>query len=746
LAAASLAVLSLFAVDAGGQTAGSPPKPGVESATPQEGQPAGRPALRAGQLVGSAVTLDGVLNDPIWTDVEAISNLITIEPQEGGVPVGKTTIKVLANPTEIVIGAHCQDPDPSGIVSFSKARDTELDDEDHVLFVIDTFLDGRSGYVFAVNPTGTRFDGLVSDQGTDVNSNWDGLWEARTSQDATGWSLEIRIPIKTLGFKRGLTTWGLNVERRIQRLQESSRWSGATQDYEIFQTSQAGLLTDLPAFDLGIGLSIRPAINAGVQRVSADAKSDFTGDPSLDITQKLGANLLGSVTVNTDFAETEIDARQTNLSRFELFFPEKRTFFLEGSDIFEFGLRLNEDGPLIPFFSRRIGLGEEGEEIPINAGGKVNGRVGNTNVGALVVNTRDYDAEVGGAATMGAVRVKQNIFAESSVGMIATFGDQLGRTGSWMTGADFTYQTSTFREDKNLFVSGWAMVNDRDDLTGNKRALGFGVDYPNDLVNLRLTTARIGEGFDPSLGFVPRNGVHVWDANAAYEPRPEWSLVRQMHHGVTMLLVNDLDQRWESYTLDFKPFDWLFESGDRIAFSYIREGDRPEEEFDVFESQEELVEVPAGSYEWKRYEVTGTLAEKRKVAGEITFGTGTFYGGDLDSIEGTLSLNHSLFKLEAGIERNHGVLPEGEFTQHLFSGRLELKFSPDVQFASFVQYDNESESFGSNTRLRWTFHPQGDLFVVYNHNLLRSLDELRGRRWTFDSNALIVKLQYAWRP
>jgi hypothetical protein len=710
-------------------------------------QPAGtapRPVLRATISPRVDVRLDGVLSEPEWETADAIDTLATVEPTEGGVPAGRTIVKILATATEMFIGIQCLDPDPAGIVSFSKARDAELSEEDHVLIVLDTFLDGRSGYVFAVNPSGTRFDGLVSAQGGDVNSNWDTVWAARAARDSTGWNAEIWIPIKSIGFKAELTSWGLNVERRVQRLQETSRWSGVSQDYEIFQTSRAGLLTNLPAFNHGLGLTIRPAVTAGVGRPGAGASRDYTRDVSLDLTQTLRTNLLGSLTVNTDFAETEVDARQTNLSRFEIVFPEKRAFFLEGADIFEFGMGL--DDVLIPFFSRRIGLSEEGIEIPVNAGGKLNGRIGQTNVGALIVNTRDGDLLDTGHATMGAARVKQNIFSESSVGLIATFGDQNGRSGSWMTGADFTYQTSRFRGDKNVAVSLWGLTNDRADLEGNRNAFGFGVDYPNDLVSMRMTSARIGDGFDPSIGFVSRLGVHLWDGEVAFDPRPGWSQVRQMFHGASYSLVNGLDRQWQSYEVEAKPVDWLLESGDRVEVNFSGEGDRPEEDFDVFEGEDNPVTVPAGSYEWKRYEMKVTTAEKRKLAALVKWESGGFYGGDLDTIEARLAVKRSTFGLELAAERNMGRLPGGEFTQYLYSGRADLKFSPDFQVSSFLQYDNESGSLGNNTRLRWTLSPFGDLFIVYNHNLQRSLTELARTRWDFESNALLVKLQYAWRP
>jgi hypothetical protein len=706
---------------------------------------AARPELRVTAPQRIDVQLDGVLSETVWETASAIEKLGTVEPEEGGTPAGHTIIKVLANSTEIFIGIHCMDPEPARIVSFSKARDAELEEEDHVLIVLDTFLDGRSGYVFAVNPSGTRFDGLVSGQGSDVNSNWDAIWAAKAARDATGWTAEIWIPMKSIRFKTGLTNWGFNVQRRVQRLQETSRWAGISQDLEIYQTSRAGLLTNLPAFHQGLGLTLRPGFTAGGGRPAADESRVYTRDPSFDLTQTFGTNLLGSLTVNTDFAETEVDARQTNLSRFELFFPEKRVFFLEGSDIFEFGMGL--DDVLIPFFSRRIGLSEDGGvEIPVNAGGKLNGRIGQTNVGALVVNTRDAEGLGLGQATMGAARVKQNIFAESSVGVIATFGDQLGRTGSWMTGADFTYQTSEFRGDKNLAFTLWGLANDREDLEGKKHAYGFGFDYPNDLLSARMNSTRIGEGFDPSIGFVPRLGVHVWDGEVGFDPRPPWSRVRQTFHGVSFTLVNDLQREWQTYEVEVKPVDWLLESGDRIEVNLSGEGDRPDEEFDVFENDEQVVLIPAGIYEWKRYEVKLTSAEKRRLAGSVKWESGGFYRGDLDTIEASFAIRQSTLGLEFIAERNRGTLPEGNFTQMLYSGRADLKFSPDFQVSSFVQYDNESNSLGTNTRLRWTFSPYGDIFVVYNHNLHRSLREVLRRRWDFESNALIVKLQYAWRP
>ncbi len=717
----------------------------AEAAAQQQNGNGARPALRVGAAAQNGITLDGVLSEPLWTTVDSISNLTTVEPEEGKVPTGRTVVRVLVTATDIIMGVRCYDPDPRAIVSFTKARDVELDAEDHVVIILDTFQDGRSGYVFAVNPDGARFDGLISAEGEDVNSNWDTPWEARAARDDRGWSTEIRIPIQSISYKKGLTSWGYNVERNIQRLQEISRWSGISLDVEIFQTGRAGLLTELPRLSAGRGLTIRPSVIGNLNREEAALPSEFTGDASLDVTQRLGTNLTASVTYNTDFAETEADARQPNLTRFDILFPEKRGFFLEGSDIFEFGLGL-DDANLLPFFTRRIGLlnPEEGdaEKIPILLGGKVNGRVGHTNLGALVVRTESLDSVP--AATMAVARIKQNVLEESSVGVIATAGDPLGQSGSWLAGADFTYRTSRFLGDKRLLVGVWGLRNERDGLTGNKNAYGFKIDYPADLVTFGLTSVTIGDGMQPSLGFAPRTDIRLWNVVAEYNPRPTWGLVRQMNHGASMMLFTDLAGEWETYEGTIKPFDWLLESGDRLGFEIQPQGDRPPDDFTIFETEADTVTIPAGSYSWTRFAVTGTLAEKRKVSGEFTYAFGRFYDGNLQTIEGTLALKPSpLFGVELGLERNRGDLPAGLFTQSLYSGRLEVKPSADFQVSSFLQYDNESRSFGTNTRLRWTFSSLGDLFVVYNHNLLRSLGTRE--RFGFESNQVLVKLVYALR-
>jgi hypothetical protein len=696
------------------------------------GQNENLPSLEMGRVTGS-IRIDGVLDEADWDRAPSIPDLVMIEPVEGGIPTGRTHVRVLAGPSSVYFGFICEDPDPAGIVSFTKARDAELDDEDHIKIVLDPFRDGRTGYVLAVNPGGARYDALVANRGEEDNPSWDGIWEAATSRSDQGWSVEIRVPILTLSYKKGLEEWAFNVERRIQRLLETNRWASPERDYEITQTSRAGFLVGVPEFDLGLGLGVRPAVVGGYERPEPGSAVDGNGEPSLDVQQRLGPNLLSSLTVNTDFAETEVDARQTNLTRFPLFFPEKRTFFLEGSDIFDFGLGLGED--VIPFFSRRIGL-VEGQEVPILAGGKLNGRVGETNLGALAVGTRSVE-DLAPEAAMGVVRVQQNIFAESSVGGIATFGDPLGRTGSWLVGSDFTYQTSSFRGDKNFLVGVWGLTMSREDLTGDASAWGAKIDYPNDLWDVAFTYKRIGDAFDPSLGFVPRRAIKSYRSGLSYMPRPESDRVRQLFFEFRPELVTDLDSRWESYRVFTAPLNVDLESGDRFEYNFVPTGERLVLPFEIADG----VVVPPGSYDWIRHRIEWESAAKRKLAALVTWWFGGFYGGELDEVEIEAIWTPSpIVTLSALLEKNVGELPGGSFDQSLVGVRVRFNISPDLELQSFIQYDDESVSWGTNTRLHWNFRPEGDFFLIYNHNVANILD-----RWYRDSDELIVKLQYMFR-
>jgi hypothetical protein len=354
-----------------------------------------------------------------------------------------------------------------------------------------------------------------------------------------------------------------------------------------------------------------------------------------------------------------------------------------------------------------------------------------------VVGTDEEPGVVDQKVGMAVGRVKRNIWRESWIGAIATVGDPLGRSGSWLGGVDFTYATSRFRGDKNVLVGAWGLATGREDLGADSTAFGLKIDYPNDLWDVAVLSKRIGRDFDPSLGFVPRAGVYLHQLGADFSPRLATGPIQQMFFEFEPSMATDLNGRWESYRVFMAPVNWRFRSGDRFEFNVNPTGERLTAPFELAGG----VVIPPGSYEWRQYRLEAGTAQKRRLYSQVTWWFGGFYDGTLDQYEWTGAWNPTpLITVEFTGEHNVGRLSSGDFTQTLIGNRLRLNLSSDASISSYVQYDTDTKSVGVNTRLRWTFRPAGDVFVVYNHNL-QSLQD----RWRLESNQLLVKLQYAWR-
>ncbi len=437
-------------------------------------------------------------------------------------------VRVLYDEDNLYVGILCRDGDPRAVVSTQLARDGELDVDDHVSVVLDPFFDQRNGFFFQVNPAGARTDGQISNNQERLTFNWDGIWNAGARRTDDGWVAEIAIPFKTLRFKPGQTTWGFNVERSIKRKQEEDRWASARKDVWISNLSKAGLLTGLENLRQGRGWELRPYVSGG------EELSDGKFKAGLDVTKNLAPNLTGVLTVNTDFAETEVDARQINLTRFPLFFPEKRQFFLEGAGTYDVAGLGTRNPDFIPFFSRRIGLvgTEESQEVPILAGAKLAGRLGNYNIGFLDVETQKVDEiEVDGETrslerqNLLAARLSRNVFRQSSVGFFATRGNPDGTGDNSMVGADMRLATSTFRGDKNLSLALWVARSDDGAHGRSDGAFGAQLDFPNDLWDVSVNFKHFGDAFVPAMGFLPRAAINKLNTGIAFQPRPgRWGI------------------------------------------------------------------------------------------------------------------------------------------------------------------------------------------------------------------------------
>src|SRR6266850_376834 len=416
----------------------------IEAADLQPDRLTGESPVARARRTTEAIRLDGRLDEADWQWAEPIGPLRQREPIENSEPSEETFVRVLYTDNALYVAVVCRDRSPQEIVSTQLTRDADLDVDDRVTIVLDPFFDHRNGFFFQVNPAGARADGQVSNNSETLSRDWDGIWNAAARITDEGWIAEIEIPFKTLRFKPGQSVWGFNVERQIKRRQEIDRWAAPRQNIWIGNLAEAGRLEGLDGVRQGLGLDVRPYLSGGEE----NSGRKFTG--GLDIFQNITPNLNAAVTVNTDFAETEADIRQVNLTRFPLFFPEKRTFFLEGAGVFDIaGLANTTD--IRPFFTRRIGIhGNEdigGGQVPIGLGAKLVGRQSDYNIGVLDVETRDLPEASLRRQNLFAARVSRNLFEQSWIGAIVTNGNPDGIGSNNLLGADARFATSKFRGD-----------------------------------------------------------------------------------------------------------------------------------------------------------------------------------------------------------------------------------------------------------------------------------------------------------
>jgi hypothetical protein len=682
------------------------------------------------------IRVDGRLDEPAWRETVPLSRFVQREPVESGEPSEETEIRVLFTDTALYIGAVCHDRSPHEIVATQLSRDADLDVDDRLTIVLDPFFDHRNGFFFQVNAAGARTDGQVSNNAESLSRDWDGIWNAAARITDEGWVAEIEIPFKTLRFKPGQSRWGFNVERQIKRRQEIDRWTAARQNVWISNLAETGQLDGLAGVRQGLGLDVRPYGSAAVADGAGDAIA------GVDLFKNLTSSVNAAVTVNTDFAETEADLRQVNLTRFPLFFPEKRSFFLEGAGVFDVAGLINTTD-LRPFFSRRIGL-IDNVAVPVRLGLKLTGRQSDYNVGVLDVETgalTDAGLPTGAVDRQNLLvaRVSRNIFQQSWVGGILTHGDPSGSGDNTLIGGDARFATSTFRGDKNLSLDLF-LLGTSDAATGSRDgAGGFRIDYPNDRWDAALNWRQIGDQFRPALGFVPRTGIRTTDVSIAFQPRPERWGIRQFFFEANPVAITNLQNRLESWSMFTAPFNVRTESGEHLEWDVIPTFEHLDQPFEISPG----VVIPPGSYRWTRYRTQVNTATKRWWVIDTALGWGGFYGGTLEQIEFGATLKASRYlALSVQADRNTVTLPEGSFNTNVLTLRADYNLTPNLSWANLAQYDNESMIAGLQSRFRWILQPGNDLFLVLNRGWLRTLDESRFEP-LFDRAS--AKLQYTVR-
>ena len=706
-------------------------------AAPVAGAAGGREVTAVG--AAGPVRVDGVLDEPVWESAGVIPELSQQAPRPGEPTAFRTEVRFLVDQGNLYVGFTCTDPDPSRLAAHTMQRDGDMTGDDSVAIAVDPFGDGRNGYVFRVNVAGARLDGLIA--GPDATSlDWDGIWEAKTRRTATGWTAELRIPAQTLRFAAGQDAWGLEVERFIPRRRTTLRWSGTTLDSKFDDFKRAGILRGLSGLKQGLGLSVSPF---GLGRLTNDfdaGRRTLEGGAGLDVGYNVTPQLNAVLTLRTDFAETEVDTRQINLTRFPLFFPEKRSFFLEGSNLFQFGLGLGTD--FIPFYSRRVGL-VAGQIVPLDGGVKLLGRAGAFGVAILDVQTGSSD--VATRTNLFAGRFTYDVDRHLRLGTVVTRGDPQGLAQASLAGLDAVWQTSTLQGDKDLRVGLWGARSGGGTAPGQRTGWGLRVDYPNDLWNASADFKDLGDRLNPTLGFLPRPGVRSYDLYAAFQPRPErglFSWVRQFFFEVEPNLVTDLSGETESFRVFMAPFNVRTQSGEHLEANWAPEYERLDAPFEVAAG----VVIPPGRYHFSRFRIEAQSSDHRPLRAGATVWFGGFYGGTLTQVTTYVTWTSPAAHLQAEIdgENDYGSLPEGRFITRLWQLRGVYSLSPDAALSANVQYDTESKNLGVNGRLRWSPRPETELFLVWNRGWRETGDALY--RFEPQTEQIVLKLRWTFRP
>ena len=684
-------------------------------------------SFEAIEIDSEQITLDGKLDEPFWKNIIGINDFLMQEPIEGGKPTENTIIKIAYDENYLYIGAVLYDSEPDGIKAFKMRKDAPLNTDDRFMWILDTYLDGRNAYFFEINPRGLMGDGLLSiGQGRSLNKDWDGIWRPWTFIGDFGWSTEIRIPFHTLNFDPKISTWGINFQRTVRRKNEEILWSGHKRNQGLYRPQDAGRLTGLSNISQGLGLEVvgyAKGEGSKVQKNSGEGY-DKNGniDGGLDINYNITTGLKASVTLNTDFAETEVDERQINLTRFPIRFPEKRDFFLEGANIYRFA----SSSGVYPYFSRKIGL-QSGNPIPILYGGRIIGKIGKVEVAAQQVKTRETDLL--NSEDFSVVRLKQNFWKESSMGILYTRrhtenGEQLPEPVKDRNtlGVDLSLNTSTFLKNQNLQFQAFAVIhnpNNLDEVNNNiwdRSARGLRFNFPNDPWSGSLSYREFGVSYDPAVGFSRRNSFRRVEPRIRFSPILEnSSLIRELQWELSF--ENLMSLQWKKLTQNIRltPLSIRFESGDEISYQIIRNFERLEYNFNIL--GDNSVIIPIGDYSNWSHQIELETANFRKIVYEIELNIEGFWSGNRTEYQNNLIFRpFPGINLSLGYNHSNVNLKEGKFKTNLIRFLGDFDFSPFISFSSNIQYDDISKQIGMNNRFKYTITPGSDIYFVYNHN------------------------------
>jgi hypothetical protein len=653
--------------------------------------------------------IDGNLDEEVWRMAPVISDFHQIRPDDNGVPSEKTEVQIARSDEFIYVAFKAYDSDIENLSAKGFIQGQNFFSDDRLAVYIDSFNDRRNCYFFQVNGNGIRRDALL---GNDYFiEDWSTIWYANTQRYDWGWSAEMAIPVKSIAFDPNADSWGINFGRVHPRVGEEMAWSSRERN---INPSVAGYIGGVKNFDQGLGLEFAPSVSLVYFDDEAGSTTDI--EPSLTTFYNVTPFLTAGLTLNTDFSATDVDDRQLNLSRFSLFFPEKREFFLRDASIFEFG-NIDDNGR--PFFSRRIGLSSEGEPLNIDAGVKLSGRAGAWNVGALAIR---QDAELDGADNgLFVGRVSRNVFDESEVGLITTSGDPTSSKGNSLVGGDYTYRTSRLLGDQRLRATAWYQETETDGFDDNQRAYGVGINLPNYKYSGYLDYRRIEENFNPALGFVNRSGVEQVDGQARYRHRLQGRYWQWLRTRVQYSRIERINGGLQSQRVFWNFFEGFSEKNDFFTF-FI--GQTKEGVITPFELRSG-VDIPVGEFTSDRYGVFFKTGPQNPVSFELEVADGDFFGGSRLQVTPEVQWRPSKHIFASfSANENRIKLPQGNFTSRLYSARFNYAFDRRWAWLNVVQADNFSDTISINSRIRFQPRANREFFLVLNQTRDRVTEKI----------------------
>ncbi|MFN8061406.1 MAG: DUF5916 domain-containing protein [Vicinamibacterales bacterium] len=694
---------------------------------------------------GPRPKIDGTVDDEMWTSIQPFTEFVQQEPNEGQPASEKTEVRIALDKTTLYIGVIAFDSEPDKIVVTQSRRDADLAESDSVQVLLDTFNDTQNAFIFGTNPNGIEYDGQVAGEGqtggfqtsaragtggsqrgsiSGFNANWDADWVVRSQVTTRGWETEMAIPLKTLRYAPGSDkTWGFNVLRNIRRKNEQVFLSPIPRGYTINQVSRAAKLggLNLPARR---DIKVTPFVATSIDKdytVSTDSLQK-KGDVGLDLKWGVTPSLTVDLTVNTDFAQVEADDEQINLTRFELFFPEKRPFFLENAGIFQFGVPQTVD----LFFSRRIGLSSSGVPIGIVGGGRLSGKVGGYNIGVLnmqtqeTINKRTGNALIAPANNFTVTRVQREVgrsnFGGIFVGRVAS-GDRAG-SNNWNRsyGVDSAIQTT---RNGKLFLM--LARTDSPETNGGSDGAGRATyTYSNALWNGYVQYMQVGTRFNPEVGFLPRRGFREVEGRAflTYDPKdPKYDWIRRVSPHISQNIYYGFDGQVQSARGHYHFFEIDPQAGGRFGWQVDNFQDRPVRPFVVYSSPSgKRVVIPANRlYNWTQNNFQWVGNASAPIYFNVAYGFGGFYDGHDKQLTSLIGWRwRSKFSGSVGWNRDDIDLPAGSFHTDLVPIRVGYSFTSLASINALMQYNSQTDQMSSNIRLALLNRSGTGLFVVYN--------------------------------